>query len=54
MSTPSRFSDLAQDPPIEVFELTRHFNEDSHPNKVNLGVGGNIIVYQLSKEILWN
>jgi aspartate/tyrosine/aromatic aminotransferase len=34
-----RFSELSQDPPIEVFELTRQFNEDSHPNKVNLGVG---------------
>lgn len=35
----SRFSELAQDPPIEVFELTRQFNEDTNPNKVNLGVG---------------
>jgi len=35
----SRFSELTQDPPIEVFELTRQFNEDTHPNKVNLGVG---------------
>ena len=35
----SRFSELSQDPPIEVFELTRQFNEDTHPNKVNLGVG---------------
>ena len=35
----SRFADLTQDPPIEVFELTREFNEDSFPNKVNLGVG---------------
>jgi aspartate aminotransferase, cytoplasmic len=39
MASPSRFADLTQDPPIEVFELTRQFNEDSHPNKVNLGVG---------------
>lgn len=35
----SRFAELTQDPPIEVFELTREFNEDSFPNKVNLGVG---------------
>ena len=35
----SRFADAIQDPPIEVFELTRAFNEDNHPNKVNLGVG---------------
>lgn len=39
MASSSRFSDLTQDPPIEVFELTRQFSEDSHPNKVNLGVG---------------
>lgn len=39
MSSKSRFSELTQDPPIEVFELTRQFNEDTHPNKVNLGVG---------------
>lgn len=35
----SRFSELTQDPVIEVFELTRQFNEDTFPNKVNLGVG---------------
>lgn len=39
MSHPSRFADLVQDPPIEVFELTRQFNESNNPNKVNLGVG---------------
>lgn len=39
----SRFSELTQDPPIEVFELTRQFNEDTHPNKVNLGVGCNLV-----------
>ncbi len=36
----SRFSELAQDPPIEVFELIRQYNEDTHPSKVNLSVGG--------------
>jgi aspartate/tyrosine/aromatic aminotransferase len=41
----SRFAELTQDPPIEVFELTRQFNEDTHPNKVNLGVGGIIILF---------
>lgn len=35
----SIFSELAQDPPIEVFELIRQYNEDTHPNKVNLSVG---------------
>lgn len=40
----SIFSELAQDPPIEVFELIRQYNEDTHPNKVNLSVGGSTIV----------
>ncbi len=40
----SRFADLAQDPSIEVFELTRQFMDDTHPNKVNLGVGGKKII----------
>lgn len=35
----SRYAELAQDPPIEIFELTKMFVEDTHPNKVNLGVG---------------
>lgn len=35
----SRFAEISQDPPIEVFELTRQYNEDTFPNKVNLGVG---------------
>jgi len=39
MSNKSRFAELIQDPPIEVFELTRQYNESLHPNKVNLGVG---------------
>ena len=36
----SVFSDVPQAKAIEVFELTRRFNEDTFPNKVNLGVGG--------------
>jgi len=43
----SRFADFVQDPPIEVFELTRQFNEDTHPSKVNLGVGGFYFFYFL-------
>ena len=41
----SRFSEVTQDPPIEVFELTKAFSEDTHPSKVNLGVGGNQIQF---------
>ena len=47
----SRFAELTQDPPIEVFELTRQFNEDTHPNKVNLGVGGKIVKINISISI---
>ncbi|XP_037068128.1 aspartate aminotransferase, cytoplasmic-like [Pollicipes pollicipes] len=35
----SRFADVQTAPPIEVFALTRGFNADQHPKKVNLGVG---------------
>lgn len=36
----SLFSDVPQAPPVAVFKLTADFREDSHPQKVNLGVGG--------------
>ena len=36
----SIFNEVTNDPPIEVFEITRSFNEDKNSNKVNLGVGG--------------
>lgn len=49
----SRFAELTQDPPIEVFELTRQFNEDTHPNKVNLGVGGIIVKLNISISIVY-
>nr|UYI29293.1 aspartate aminotransferase [Trachinotus ovatus] len=35
----SIFSDVPQAPPVAVFKLTADFREDSHPQKVNLGVG---------------
>ncbi len=44
MSGKSRFTDLAQDSPIEVFELTRQYNDDTNLNKVNLGVGCNLFI----------
>ena len=34
------FADVEIAPPIEVFSLTAQYNQDPHPNKVNLGVGG--------------
>lgn len=35
-----RFAVVQQGPPIEVFALTRAFQDDTEPTKVNLGVGG--------------
>lgn len=37
----SVFGDIEIAPPIEVFNLTAQYTEDTHPHKVNLGVGGN-------------
>lgn len=36
----SKFSCVKPAPPIEVFAINRALAEDTHPNKVNLGVGG--------------
>merc|ERR1719466_476150 len=35
----SRFSCVSMAPPIEVFQLSRDFQADTHPKKVSLGVG---------------
>jgi hypothetical protein len=49
----SRFDNVVQLPPIEVFELTRQFNESTHPNKVNLGVGGKqLVIFLIINSIL--
>lgn len=40
----SVFGDIEIAPPIEVFNLTAQYNEDNHPQKVNLGVGGKVKV----------
>lgn len=36
----SIFSEVPQAPPVAVFKLSADFREDGHPQKVNLGVGG--------------
>lgn len=36
------FANVDLGPPIEVFQLTANFNKDQHPDKVNLGVGGEL------------
>ena len=50
----SAFSDLINDPPIEVFEVTRSFNEDKNGNKVNLGVGGIMRLQSIYTRIIHN
>lgn len=40
----SRFEVVQQGPPIEVFQLNRMFMEDPHPSKVNLTIGGKLII----------
>lgn len=39
----SIFSGVEQGPAIEVFALNRAFQEDTHPKKANLGVGGKFV-----------
>lgn len=39
----SKFACVQPAPPIEVFALNKSCLEDTHPNKVNLGVGGKFI-----------
>lgn len=38
----SIFDGIEQGPPIEVFALNKAFLEDNSPDKVNLGVGGEL------------
>lgn len=38
------FENVELGPPIEVFQLTANFNKDPHPDKVNLGVGGEFVI----------
>ena len=40
----SWFTDIKQAEPIEVFALVQRYNEDTDPKKVNLSVGGRIII----------
>lgn len=42
------FSETKIAPAIEVFALVAAFNADSHPNKVNLSVGGKCWMYLLT------
>ena len=39
----SRFAEVKTAPPIEVFALNRAYMEDTFENKVNLGVGGDLL-----------
>lgn len=37
------FTGIELGPPIEVFALSKAFQDDPHPTKVNLTIGGNKI-----------
>ena len=39
----SIFSDVEQAAPVKVFALTQEYNEDPHPNKVNVTIGGKLV-----------
>lgn len=39
----SRFQVVELGPPIEVFQLTKLFADDTFKNKVNLSVGGKLL-----------
>jgi len=43
----SLFSNVEMSPPIEVFALIAQFNQDQHPDKVNVSVGGKMILISL-------
>lgn len=43
----SKFSFVETAPPIEVFAINRAYAEDTFPQKVNLGVGGNLHILEL-------
>ena len=40
---PTRFAEVQQAPPIEVFAVVKAFNEDTHEKKVNLSIGGEYV-----------
>lgn len=40
----SKFAAVESAPPIEVFALNKAYTEDPFPKKVNLGVGGMLIM----------
>lgn len=44
MAAVCSFGDIKPAQPIEVFALVAAFNEDSHPDKVNLSVGGKYLL----------
>lgn len=40
----SVFTEVPQAVPVAVFKLSSDFREDQNPNKVNLGVGGKMML----------
>lgn len=48
----SMFSSVQQAPPIEVFELTQKYRNDTFDKKVDLGVGGEFFLSSTSLSIV--
>lgn len=48
MSASSVFNNLSLAPPDSIFGLQQKFVEDTHPQKVNLVIGGNLIWQNIS------
>ena len=42
--SPSLFSNVEQAPPVAVFQLTRDYKADPSDKKINLGVGGMLVL----------
>lgn len=52
-ATKSLFADLQVAQAIEVFELVKRFNDDTHADKVNLSVGGEYSSISLGASDTW-
>ena len=46
----SKFADVSVAAPVEVFAVSAAYREDTHPQKVNLSVGGKFLFLPLQKK----
>lgn len=47
-----RFGSVEIAPPIEIFAISKGYAEDTNENKVNLGVGGIILIFLRDFELI--